>query len=243
MEVTFEPKEHKYHNRAGVQYISATQLVERFCNPFDTHGQSMRMAHRWGQTPEYWKEKWKAKNDQSLVRGDELHKVKENFMLQAGYTYMKETRHIVHHYSNMNKVAIGALPDGTYPELLVYRHDWKLAGRIDKPTLETVNGVRYAHIEDFKSNEEIDSEGFNPEDMMKVPLQHLKDCNLTHYTLQLSIYQFILEWHGYKPGIRRIIHYPHAIPGIPGVPTERFIEVPYLREEVLMMVNNKQLYQ
>ena len=73
--------------------------------------------------------------------------------------------------------------------------------------------------------------------MMLDPISHLEDCEMTHYTLQLSIYQYMLEFFGYLPGIRRIIHFPHPIEGL-GTPSPKPYELPYLRNEVIAMLNH-----
>ena len=52
---------------------------------------------------------------------------------------------------------------------------------------------------DYKTNKEIKTEGFkNYEGItqkMLFPLNHLDDCNLNHYTLQLSLYMYIILKH------------------------------------------------
>jgi hypothetical protein len=100
---------------------------------------------------------------------------------------------------------------------------------------------RVADVEDYKTNKKLRQYGYQYPDgtyrMMLGPLKHLHDCELTHYTLQLSIYQYMLEWMGFAPGRRRIIHFPHAIEGI-GIPPIKTYELPYLRAEVIAMISH-----
>jgi len=123
--------------------------------------------------------------------------------------------------------------------LKLWRHDWRIAGRADKPTIETIDGIRYMHIEDYKTNKIIRTEGFTERDgakrKMLGPISHLEDCELTHYTLQLSLYQYMGEYFGFRPGNRRIIHFQHEIEGL-GTPSPKIIELPYLRNEIIMML-------
>jgi hypothetical protein len=118
---------------------------------------------------------------------------------------------------------------------MAWRHDWAIAGRIDKPTIETVKGIRFAHIEDYKTNKILRTEGYDDKDMMLPPISHLPNCEMIHYGLQLSIYQYILEYFGYRPGIRRIIHFPHPIEGL-GIPDPRIYLIPYYRNEIISML-------
>lgn len=235
-EVQYNHSEHKYFLGTTV-YRSATQILEHFKNKFDTEEMSAQMEHRYNAPQQKWKDAWKKETDISLVRGNKLHGKEEQFLYNQGYTMIHDKPFIVF---NMNlyrsPVDYGTLPDGVYPELKLWRHDWKIAGRADKPTFETVFGTRYAHVEDYKSNKRIRDRAFNGRRML-APLEHLEDCELSHYTLQLSIYQFMLEYFGFKPGIRRVIHFGHAIDDLPE-PSPQPYELPYLRDEVIAMLTH-----
>lgn len=240
-EVEYDDAQHKYYiNDKGklINYISATTIVSRFYEKFDTESQIIRMANKYGETPDYWRTKWHEDNQKSIVRGQSIHSYEERFLYNRGYSCINGSTHIVYPYkSRIN--SIGELPDGVYPELKMWNHIWRIAGRADKPTFETINGIRFAHVEDYKTNKIIRKEGYSdskiPERMMLYPLEHLPDCEYTHYTLQLSIYQFMLEYFGYTPGLRRLIHFPHPIEDL-GVPDPVIYELPYLKDEVLAML-------
>lgn len=252
-EVEYDDAQHKYYiNDQGklINYISATTIVSRFYEKFDTEAKCIYMADRYGQTPEYWRTKWRNDNTRSLDRGNRLHSDQERFLYQCGRTTISnDTRsnvllprehwvHVRQEQTNWEK-PISSLVDGCYPELKLWCHDWRIAGRADKPTIETVQGIRYAHVEDYKTNKAVRKEGFidkyGKERMMLYPLEHLPDCEYTHYTLQLSIYQFMLEYFGYTPGLRRLIHFPHPIEDL-GIPDPVIYELPYLKDEVLAML-------
>lgn len=234
-EVQYNDAEHKYFLGTKV-YRSATQIVEQFVNRFDTDGQAERMEYQYNMPAKQWKSQWKKINTQSLIRGGTKHNYEEQFMYNRGYASIHGKQFIVFDPKKWYKSAIDyfTLPDGIYPELKLWRHDWKIAGRTDKPTFETISSSRYAHVEDFKTNKRIRDRGFDGRTMLN-GLEHLQDCELTHYTLQLSIYQFMLEYFGFKPGVRRIIHFPHEIEGL-GTPSPVEYELPYLRTEVLTML-------
>jgi hypothetical protein len=104
------------------------------------------------------------------------------------------------------------LVNGVYPEHLVYLKSAGLCGQSD--LVEVVDG--YVHITDYKTNKEIKSEGYtNWEGItqkMTHPVSHLDDCNLNHYTLQLSLYMFMILKHNpkLKPGTLTIHHIQFA---------------------------------
>lgn len=234
-EVQYNHAEHRYY-MGNITYRSATQIVEQFRDHFDTEERSAYMEHRYGQTQEYWKQNWKDGNAVSLVRGNNLHDTQEQFLYNREYSRIHNKtfpvfnmRRVFHSHLDYRR-----MPDGVYPEMKLWRHDWHIAGRVDKPTLETLDNIRYAHIEDYKTNKRIRKEGFNGRKMLYC-LSHLDDCEWVHYTLQLSIYQYMLEYFDFQPGVRRIIHFPHEIEGL-GVPNPVPYELPYLREEVINML-------
>ncbi len=250
-EVYYDDKQHKYYLGNRI-YVSATTIVSHFHEKFDTQGKAEWMAHRYGQTPEYWINEWRGINQQSLNRGNDKHDKQEQFLYNRGFTSVTGSQRVSHIVRQHNGVRdnnstkttnrstpIRTLVDGCYPELKLWRHDWGIAGRCDKPTLETIQSIRYAHIEDWKTNKVIETSGYinkhGQERMMLYPIEHLPDCELTHYTLQLSIYQYMLEYFDYQPGLRRIIHFPHEIEGL-GIPDPKPYDLPYLRDEVESML-------
>ena len=244
VEVLYDDPSHTYFF-AGTLYLSATGIVSKFYEKFDTEAKAEWMAYRYGQTPDYWITKWRTHNQRSLDRGNDIHDRQEQFLYNRGFTRITGDREYAvrrvpfSDATKRRKISPDQLVDGCYPELKLWRHDWSIAGRCDKPTLESVLGTRYAHIEDYKTNKAIEENGFidkfGNERMMLDPISHLPDCEFTHYSLQLSIYQYMLEYFGYQPGIRRLIHFPHEIEGL-GTPNPRIKEVPYLRNEVVMML-------
>jgi hypothetical protein len=250
-EVDYDDATHKYYLKERV-YRSATTIVSQFYRPFDKKERSEWMAYRYGRTPEYWLDKWRRENTDSHDRGNRQHAHQEKFLYNVGYTRVSKAHydgpgsadHNRHHrvYDPAAEVGlfnrIDTLADGCYPELKLWRHDWGIAGRADKPTFETINGVRYAHVEDYKTNKKIARNGFvgrDGEEMMLYPVEHLPHCEYSHYCLQLSIYQYMLEYFGYEPGLRRLIHFPHEIEGL-GIPDPVIYELPYLRDEVISML-------
>ena len=251
--VQYDDTIHRYY--VGSQtYTSATQLVENFKNKFETERMAEWMEHRYGNTKEYWIAKWKKDNSDSLDRGNSIHEREEKKLLLKGYDLqpfpvpVQESQEDVDYYQ---------LPDGVYPELKLWRHDCALAGRADKVYLYTVptgmtptrlqNGfryevTRYMTLDDHKTNKIIRTESFQNWEtkkfaMMLGPLSHLMDCEMVHYSLQLSIYQYMGEYHGFQPGRRRIIHHRHPVPGISST-GPKITELPYLRNEVIAMLKS-----
>jgi hypothetical protein len=144
------------------------------------------------------------------------------------------------------------LSNGVYPEHLVYLKSVGLCGQAD--VVEIVDG--YININDYKTNKEIKEKGYtNWEGItskMFKPVNHLDDCNLMHYSLQLSIYAYIIKKHNpsLKIGKLTIQHvkfkqigedvngYPinEHYNGEPILDEIKMYEVPYLKDEVNSLI-------
>jgi hypothetical protein len=120
--------------------------------------------------------------------------------------------------------------------------------------------TRY-YIKTHNTNKEIKTESYvnweGKSQKMLGPVSHLDDCNYNHYALQLSTYMYIMLKHNpkFKPG-KLILHHvlffeegldhlgaPIIARDINGEPIIKKIvpyEVPYLKEEVVNLIKDKQ---
>ena len=247
--VAYDDAKHLY-SAAGRRYVSASQLVEKFVNPFDSPEVAKRYAEKHGMTAEYWLNQWATKNEKSKIRGNHIHDTNELILQAKMIDRFNDHQLTVHADAVTEEDPWITRPDGIYTERKIWHHGYRIAGRADKiillsmpnfaesTTYET-RTIRYAHIEDYKTNERLDFESYqfrnSSRKMMKPPLGHVMDCNIWHYYLQLSTYMFMLEYQGFTPGTMTIIHYPHPSADNPNPKPIRY-NVPYLKKEVLMMV-------
>lgn len=242
IQVDYDDSIHKYYLKDRV-YRSATQIIEQMHRKFDVDLEAHRMTLKYGHTVQFWKSKWAEKRDTACDRGNMLHNRKEEFLYGRGFDRIHGKDFPVQNVNLLQQHInyFWDLPDGIYPELTLWDHHWGIAGRADKPTIETIGSSRYMHIEDYKTNEKIMTMGWieanGNERMMYPPISHLPDCEKTHYSLQLSFYQYMGEYFGFKPGKRRLIHFPHEIEGL-GTPSPKPIELPYLKDEVIAILTH-----
>lgn len=253
-EVSYDDAKHRYFN-GNQTYTSVTQLIDKFKNKFDTPERAQYMADRYGMTPQYWIKKWDRIRETSLVRGNKIHDENEMVSYGRGVEKVANTLMPVQNRALLPiDIPYAQLPDGIYPELILWSHKYRIAGRADKIILFTIPTIltagknsyerdfRHANVDDYKTNETLHFESFydhaNKQHLMMLgPLAHLMDCSMNHYTLQFSLYQFLLEEFGFLPGERTLIHYPHEIEGL-GVPNPKSYKLPYLRNEVIAMLNH-----
>lgn len=210
--IDYDDDTHTYSYR-GRRYLSATQLLDLFKPKFDSQAQSKAYAYKHGRTPEYWLSKWDQTRDKALDRGARIHNLRESITTNQSMAVSQGKVFRVQNINLYQGADLSRLPDGIYPELMVWDHRYGIAGRSDKVIIETIDGVRYADVDDYKTNRFIRTRGFLNADrtrqMMLPPLSHIEDCDMNHYQIQLSLYLHMLCYHGFTPRHARIIHFPH----------------------------------
>lgn len=227
------------------QYISATQLVGLFEEEFDTEAEAAKFADKYGATKEYWMERWSSINSVSLERGDKLHNLREFIVRNRSMDVLHGRALPVQNTELFDvNLPLKDYPDGIYVEEPICIHGFEAAGKPDKFGLYTIRVQRFADIDDYKTNRRLRTRSHQFANgsykMLKYPLNHLMDCEMVKYTLQLSLYMYMLESHGYAPGKMRLIHFPH-IPAIAPEGAEEpdpvIYPLEYYRKEVIAMLN------
>lgn len=265
MILRFTPHDHKYTSvkkEDEKDWISVTSFIGNFKQPFDADAIAAKSAKnrksKWyGMTPEEIKAAWKAEANRATTLGTWYHNCREkdicelDTMERMGLTVpvVKPIEIEGIKYSPDQK-----LTDGVYPEHLVYLKSAGLCGQSD--LVEVIDG--HVHITDYKTNKEIKTEGYTNwqgvTQKMLAPVSHLDDCNLNHYTLQLSMYLYMILKHNprLKPGTLTIHHilfdtvgedkFGNPITALDsnGDPIVKDIvqyDLPYLKQEVITLMH------
>lgn len=207
--------EHKYYNDKGTEYISVTQILGKYKQPFDARKVAEKYAGKHGNTPEYWMERWDTGRDEACDKGHVFHDHKEEILHGRGVDIVKRAVKMVRnqYLYPASDESLYNLPDGVYAELQMWDDVWKLAGTADKVHIETMEpGKRFVDIDDHKTNKRIDTQSYQFSDgsfkMMQYPAAAMMDCNFTHYELQISFYAYMLERQGFIPRRLTFTHYP-----------------------------------
>lgn len=266
MSIFFEPSSHTYTSldpQDTTQWISVTTLLSALKQPFDgkniAQKSSTNKRSKWfGMTPEQIQQVWKKESERACNLGNWYHDQRERDILgcQTIVRYNKELPVIrPMQDENGRKVAPSQkLIEGIYPEHMVYLRSSGICGQSD--LVEAADGL--VHITDYKTNKEIKAESFKNwegvSQKMLAPVSHLDDCNLNHYTLQLSIYMYMILKHNpaLKPGKITIHHIlfeeeeqkdEYGYPVLKTDASGDFIireivpyDLPYLKEEVLSIL-------
>lgn len=181
-------------------------------------------------------DEWLQNNLESQERGTKIHAELENSFYKMGAN------------CNLKRFGIGGkftcdkgrtnldLENGVYPEYLISRTSndgiLRIAGQID---LLVKNG-NHIVICDWKTNKEIKKHsGYDTKSKtnvkMKYPLNTIEDCNLYHYTLQLSTYAWMVQKLNPEFIIDDLVmvHFDHQ-------GNQTIYHLDYLKKEVEMML-------
>lgn len=269
-DVVYSDKDHVYLGKKDKsKYISVTQLIHEYTQPFDEKFWSSYKACEYLMEPEefyrvkshllktkVWKDSYierlgldkdefekkrheilqsyEDKKNVACDRGTKIHAQMEDLFYQGdGKAIAKYTGggnlNVKKGYYRLD------LDRAIYPEFLIsYAFDdyLKVAGQVDL-LVKDGNDIM---IIDWKTNEKIDKESYydrnsKKNQMMKFPLDNIQDCNFYHYTLQLSLYAYLLQKINPKFKIKKlaIVHFDHD-----GGETE--YECGYLKDDVARML-------
>jgi hypothetical protein len=265
MAVIFKSENHKYESldpNDKITWLGVTSMVGLFKQPFDPVAQSIKSSQnkrsKWyGIDPIKIQEIWSGEGDRAVGEGSKYHDQRESDLtsIQTIDRLGKPIPIIKPLYDGKIKIApVQKLTEGIYPEHFVYLKSAALCGQSDR--VEVVQS--YVDVIDYKTNKEIKTEGFRIWDgsvqKMTGPVAHLDDCNFNHYALQLSTYLYIILKHNpiYKPGKLTLHHiifekegddqfgYPILKKDAQGESIVKELvpyEVPYLKTEVIAMIN------
>ena len=213
MPVIFKADGHIYESlnedleKDQIKWTSVTSFVGMFKPKFDAEAQSKKSSKnkrsKWYKIPPKEILKiWNNESERAIELGNWYHDEREKRLCEFK-TIAREGVEIpiIKPITDTNGVKVAPkqkLAEGVYPEHFAYLKSSGLCGQADLVSI--VNGK--INILDYKTNKEIKMKGFtNWEGItskMYKPVNHLDDCNLKHYNLQLSLYAYIIKKHNPK---------------------------------------------
>lgn len=226
-QLNFDEASHTYTVN-GEEYISVTTLVDKCFEQFDADYWAKKKAPSLGMTPQEVKDMWQRKGDEAAALGSKLHNMIERYYL--GLPNESDSA-----YSLFKQFAGHHLLTPYRTEWAIFDEDHMVAGTLDFLNYE--NGV--FSIYDWKRSNKVIAGG-RPEKISRYgkralrPISHIPDTTYWHYALQVSIYRYILETKygiNVQDGHLAVFHPDYDIPYL--------VDVPYLRDEVVAVLNNK----
>tara|TARA_R110000824_G_scaffold73220_4_gene186487 strand:+ start:10894 stop:11664 length:771 start_codon:yes stop_codon:yes gene_type:complete len=199
--IKYYDKPHEYYID-GVGMLSATRLIGRFKQEFDSDYWADRKAKERKITKEEILKEWKYKADYACEKGTLFHDYAENYLNNKIFPYPKDKvigilgnndveeafNKLVTLFNKFYQESYGKLIP-IKSELIVGDEELGICGMVDQ--LFWNNKTNELQIWDWKTNKEIKRN--NRWQKFKEPISHLDVCEFNTYSLQLSLYRFIIE--------------------------------------------------
>lgn len=234
---------HYYEYKGKRVGISVTTFIHEFCNEFDAEGMAEKVANRDGKTIQQVLDEWAYKRDFSCEKGTDGHNYSQHLwsgnkyeMLkfdmsdeyyQSAFKVHRQAENFYRDYKEHLEHLVDELPIGS--------EEYDIASCVDHLFYNKLTGGLV--LVDYKTNSFM--KGYNKEPYkkpMKVPLSHLNDDDLHHYHIQLSIYKYLIEkYTGLKVDEMFIVYMSENIENY------EIIDIPYLKEEVEMILNTRKV--
>lgn len=195
----FYDLDHSYYYKGQKVEQSVTQLTGKFVEPFDKAKWLPLKAKERGITPEELECEWNKKAEISASTGTAFHKYMEEGLAGKQYTMRHDAQQeVLDRYIQLTPLADLFIKDSRNRYVPVKSEfivglDTRIAGQIDQLFYNKV--TRKLDIFDWKTNKEINC--WNKwHKRMLAPFNKLDDCELNSYSLQLSIYKYLLSLQG-----------------------------------------------
>lgn len=230
---------HYYKYKGKDIGISVTRFISQYENEFDAQAIAEKVAIRDDKSIQEVLNEWKAKNEWACLKGSKSHEFAQN--IWKGVLYPNDIKNV----TEGQKKAFESIKRQAEQFYLDYRdrlehladefvigsEEYNIASAIDHLFYNKLTGglvmVDYKTNSDIRKNEKYAKK-------MKIPLSHLKDTTLNHYFIQLSIYKYLLEKYTDITLEDMFIVYMSE-----NIEEYEIIEVPYLKDEVKKILENR----
>lgn len=214
-DIKIDPGPHVYYDSLGTSYTSVTTFVEKYSIPFDKYNKALGYALRSDQDVQTVLNDWEYKGSYARTLGTEIHSVMEHLWKNEenvpNYDKMKEYDGMTMDFEYRRTVCedLYSKMKGTYipiaNEIIVNDAALGLAGTIDFVAYNTKTDT--VDILDWKTSKQFSVSSGSQR--MKDPFCAFPNSNVSHYSLQLSLYKYIVEKHtNLKIGELRLFQIP-----------------------------------
>lgn len=200
----YEDEAHAYwweDDDGKIPLTSVTQTIGKAKKPFNSHMVAGSVAKKSGRDQKEIVAEWKLKGDVACDWGNAIHKSVELWVRYKTEPKNHYLRQVIEAYKELGY-------ENDKAEMMVYDLDIQVAGRMD-----LIDGTDVINIRDIKTSWEIQK----PQKKFTGILKDKILSKLDEYTLQLSIYAYmlrkkghrvsdltILEWNGKDPNFNPI---------------------------------------
>jgi hypothetical protein len=199
--IEFDEAAHRYFTKLAngdeIVYTSVTSMVKSFFKPFDSEAVASKVSTSSGQTQAEVLAMWKQAGEYACTVGTRVHEVGEDVLL--GLTPRNKPAD-EHERKLMKQVWIAATEVRTKMkvhsvEAILFDIGTEIAGTADFTAWDASGNF---WILDWKTNAKLSESSRYGQRGLGV-LEHLEDCDIVRYALQLSVYEYLVLKGGYVP--------------------------------------------
>ncbi len=200
----FTEADHSYRiKETGDLLTSVTTIIKSYTPPFNALKMAQRMVDK--KKPKYVglsvneiQYQWKEKATLSSMEGTELHALCERWPGKGCWGWLPKTYRLLRMGKQVNKLFPKLLERFRLvaAEQIVFSPSMEIAGQID--LLMADDTAQQGIIIDWKTNNKITDEEGAFGNMLE-PIEHLKNCDVVKYGLQLGLYEKMLIDEKYYP--------------------------------------------
>jgi len=184
----FEEETHRYYlqNEPDIEFVSCTTFIEYFFQKFDSIGIANNLClnnpNYEGIFPQSLVKSW----EETANYGTLVHKEIEKYIESGLPPKEKRSQDAINWLNSIDINNCDILS-----EARVYSKELRIAGTIDLIIQNKVTGI--VDIYDWKTTKSVELTSYGNRKGRKPVTENLPDCNYFHYSLQLSLYKYILE--------------------------------------------------
>lgn len=181
----------------GKPATSVTTFIGKFKKPFNKDFWASKTAKKENTTVEEILNKWDSISTRACNKGSKFHAFAENYINNKildntiydfdldKKAYEKIESHFLKFYEDSKNNLIPV-----HSELCVGSSDLSICGMVDQLYYSTT--LDSLVIFDWKTNKRLNYDSKYDNRMLE-PISHLPECEFTTYSLQLSLYKYIIE--------------------------------------------------
>ena len=237
----FFEEDHHYEYKGERVGMSVTRLIEEYTNEFNAQEVAEKVAEKQNISVQEVLDDWEYKNKFACTKGSTCHEYAQSLWSGNEYKELKFDGSINY------KVSVSVIQtqanrfynnykdrlEHLYDEYVIGSEEYNIASAIDHLFINKLTGGLV--LVDYKTNSDIHKTERYAKNM-KVPLSHLKDFTLNHYYIQLSIYKYLVEkYTNLKIEEMFIVYFSENIDNY------EIIEIPYLKDEVEKILENRRV--
>ena len=225
-----ELHEYRLLDQPGETFTSVTTYVDHFFEGFDARRIATKLVKTHPKYADHTIESLIAEWAATAEYGTKVHNEIEDWFKKKKEPREQKAlngRDWLEEYRTRSSMDI-------HSEVIVYSTELSIAGTVDILAKDNVTG-EYGII-DWKTSKKIETSSYAQKMGTHKSTKHVMDCNFYHYSLQLSLYRYILEeYYGLKIRNQLIAHLKDD--------RVNAIVTPYMREEIVEMLTYRRELQ